>query len=856
MLLHVVLAALSYSSCTFNSDCDEGKVCVKVPNEGSSFCAEPTRSNDCDENSELPYDSQFGQNCATLTGNESACEAAPECQSVFADGVAASVNGGAFARCAANDIWTPTYPTSESDDGGDDTGYDAGYTSVSVKGWCSSSHHFLTAANDTDCWAVCSKESNNYKYSEYNAGECYCSESCTVDKEDCTTGWYTILTNQNPETINTNACDSDDGGGNDNAPYGYDGDDGDDDDDMYNDTTDDATGDAGYTKVNLNGFCISDGTFTAENDTDCWAVCRDISNNYRYSEHDSGNCYCSESCTVTTESCNTGPFTILTNHPNDIDTSACDSDGDDGGDNDYYPYGGDGDDGDDGDETDDIYADDNNSNDAGGDDVYTDDATGDDNTDGCTDDKTPLIFVITTDEYPDETRWTLAESPGENILHAWGPFDSENTNISNFCLDDGCYTLVIEDEYGDGFKGQYTLTFAQGGTTILSNGNTVNLSWQNRFYGFCLDKTSPTKFNTSEPVVVSSTSTTSTTSTTSSAVSCAGGQQMFTATFVGGITDEPWTITIGDTTEELSEGEIKFCGPSDTDYNGDITLEAPGGLYTSLGLYESEYNVYKGSVVVKDESGSTVKVSTHNHRAPISKALFQSLGGEGVRPNIYNTTAYCTKANAFQEITTSISSGLDCWTACGYAGYEPRGLVAEYDSGTCTCFNTCTQFECFKGDSPFETVTLGDLPKCGPQIVEFSGYAHNAQWDGNNVWWDILYNSGDHYSGESYNYCEVRNNSYYCTDDFGRRLAYEHSLTNTHLATGNDEGNSSSTYPAEYDKMPWQDYCSIYANKTIAEGDTKFCGVKDIDPTECNTYGLGDEMSCIDALEILSLIHI
>lgn len=64
-------------------------------------------------------------------------------------------------------------------------------------------------------------------------------------------------------------------------------------------------------------------------------------------------------------------------------------------------------------------------------------------------------FKLVTDEYSnDENKWYLYDSTGAVI--------SQNTNLNSsvtynqlFCLENGCYTFIITDTYGDGLSGSY-----------------------------------------------------------------------------------------------------------------------------------------------------------------------------------------------------------------------------------------------------------------------------------------------------------------------------------------------------------------------------------------------------------------
>ena len=68
-----------------------------------------------------------------------------------------------------------------------------------------------------------------------------------------------------------------------------------------------------------------------------------------------------------------------------------------------------------------------------------------------------IHFNLTLDDYGSETSWELVDS-GNNILQSGGPFaDGTNGTVvsETFSLPDGCYTIYVDDAYGDGICCQY-----------------------------------------------------------------------------------------------------------------------------------------------------------------------------------------------------------------------------------------------------------------------------------------------------------------------------------------------------------------------------------------------------------------
>lgn len=91
---------------------------------------------------------------------------------------------------------------------------------------------------------------------------------------------------------------------------------------------------------------------------------------------------------------------------------------------------------------------------------------------GCTN----VTLSLTFDNYPEETTWALKNESGTTVASG-GPYNgaADGATITDVsCLPAGCYTLTVNDAYGDGIccsygNGSYTLKDASG--TILAAGS-------------------------------------------------------------------------------------------------------------------------------------------------------------------------------------------------------------------------------------------------------------------------------------------------------------------------------------------------------------------------------------------------
>ena len=78
-----------------------------------------------------------------------------------------------------------------------------------------------------------------------------------------------------------------------------------------------------------------------------------------------------------------------------------------------------------------------------------------------------LTFTLLTDNYPGETTWSITDGGGNVILEG-GPYNgTQTTYTASACVATGCYTLTVNDSYGDGLQyggvvGNYTLVDGDG----------------------------------------------------------------------------------------------------------------------------------------------------------------------------------------------------------------------------------------------------------------------------------------------------------------------------------------------------------------------------------------------------------
>ena len=85
-----------------------------------------------------------------------------------------------------------------------------------------------------------------------------------------------------------------------------------------------------------------------------------------------------------------------------------------------------------------------------------------------------LTVVLLTDNYPQETSWSLSDDTA-SVVATGGPYETSAVEeVTLLCLEPGCYSFTVNDSYGDGIccaygNGSYTLTL--GGNDLATGGD-------------------------------------------------------------------------------------------------------------------------------------------------------------------------------------------------------------------------------------------------------------------------------------------------------------------------------------------------------------------------------------------------
>ncbi|KAL3934805.1 MAG: hypothetical protein SGBAC_009557 [Bacillariaceae sp.] len=106
-------------------------------------------------------------------------------------------------------------------------------------------------------------------------------------------------------------------------------------------------------------------------------------------------------------------------------------------------------------------------------------------TGGCEDGKMEFDFTLHTDEYGWETSWEAVRNNNGNVVASRYNFQSDRTYNKNKCIRDGCYTMTIFDDYGDGLGSDASYELKIDGQVVESRNGFDFGNKRNIDFGTC-----------------------------------------------------------------------------------------------------------------------------------------------------------------------------------------------------------------------------------------------------------------------------------------------------------------------------------------------------------------------------------
>ena len=90
---------------------------------------------------------------------------------------------------------------------------------------------------------------------------------------------------------------------------------------------------------------------------------------------------------------------------------------------------------------------------------------------------TDVTMIFQTDCYPEESSWSIADEEGNELAGVeMGAYSDQNTEFTwSGCLTNGCLTLTVGDDYGDGLNGSVWFGCNSNGNYVLSTADGLEL---------------------------------------------------------------------------------------------------------------------------------------------------------------------------------------------------------------------------------------------------------------------------------------------------------------------------------------------------------------------------------------------
>ena len=319
-----------------------------------------------------------------------------------------------------------------------------------------------------------------------------------------------------------------------------------------------------------------------------------------------------------------------------------------------------------------------------------------------------VTLTIVLDNYPEETSWSIIDGSSTVVASGgtYGSFADGSTVTENLCLQDGCFTFIINDAYGDGIccaygNGSYQLMKNSDGT-ILANGGQFTSSQSTPF---CLQPSSTLAATFGNQVNVSCFGG----ATGSVSVNASGGTPPYSYAWsngastssVSGLSAGPIDVAVSDASGATVNLNTTITQPSNlvvsltTNHvtcnglsNGSISLSVSGGTspysyaWSTGATSQNLTNLAAGnySVILTDANGCTATRST-----------------TVAQPTDLTASVNATNASCFGGNSGSISLNVSGGTAPysynwsnGAASQNLSNLIAGNYTVTITDENGCT----------------------------------------------------------------------------------------------------------------------------------------------------------------------
>lgn len=256
-----------------------------------------------------------------------------------------------------------------------------------------------------------------------------------------------------------------------------------------------------------------------------------------------------------------------------------------------------------------------------------------------------IVFSISTDQWGDESSVVLSSESGE-VLYEQDGYANNSTTTESLCIGPQCYTLVVNDSYGDGINNNTDTTNDDGGFTIVANG--VTYVDDGGIFGDCI----PNAQNQPCSGIYEF---------------CLGDQTQLNANFSAN--GNSFCVGQSIQFEDESSGSIAswnwdFAGQGSSDEeNPDFTFNTAGNYTVSLTVFNSEGeafstdNTFTVSEIPSADFSSSISGTTVNFNSSESGASYNWSFGDNNSSNNPNPSHVYESGGNFEVCLTVTNNG-------------------------------------------------------------------------------------------------------------------------------------------------------------------------------------------------------
>lgn len=309
----------------------------------------------------------------------------------------------------------------------------------------------------------------------------------------------------------------------------------------------------------------------------------------------------------------------------------------------------------------------------------------------------PAQMNVVLDYYGAETSWTITDA-NNVVMLTGGPYVNGQQGLQNItpvCLAAGCYTLTMNDVYGDGqgfTNGSFTLTSSTGQVLATGAGNWGDISIND----FCITDTAPqgdapaASFNIQDNTI------------------CRNVQNDYTSTSTNAPTSYSWSFEGGSPATSTAQNPQNITYANAGIY--DVTL-------TVTNAFGSDTFVCTNCVTVQSDPTVTLTATQPGCGGQNNGSVTSAVTGTGPFTYAWNTGATTANLNNISAGTYSVT----VTSSQGCSGQASTTLTAP---GTMTITGSTQQITCFGANNG--SITLSVSGGSGNKTYAWSNGATTA----------------------------------------------------------------------------------------------------------------------------------